>query len=148
MKYVRTLIVVVIGVCIIGYISYLAFSGPIYKTVWMGSKQFSVEVAHTDELRTFGLGGRTGLPANGGMLFIFDVPGDYGFWMKDMRIPIDMIWIDDVHHVTHTESNVLPSTYPTIFHSPKSSRYVLEVNAGEVGRLGVKVGDFITFSEI
>lgn len=55
----------------------------------------TVEVASTPRLRALGLGNRDALAADAGMLFAFDEPGTYGFWMKDMRFPIDMIWLRD-----------------------------------------------------
>src|SRR5882672_5260542 len=49
--------------------------------------------ADTDALRTLGLSGHSPLAADEGMLFIFPAPGEYGFWMKDMLFPLDLVWI-------------------------------------------------------
>ena len=53
-----------------------------------------LEVADTDASRTLGLSGRDSLDSGAGMLFTFDAPGIYPFWMKDMKFPLDMVWID------------------------------------------------------
>lgn len=54
--------------------------------VLVGGKSFSVEVVTSDALRARGLSGRESLGDGGGMYFVFDEPGDYGFWMKDMKL--------------------------------------------------------------
>src|SRR5438094_9545272 len=53
-----------------------------------------VEVARTDAEREKGLGGHAPLGQYDGMLFIFDQPAPYAFWMKGMTFPLDMLWID------------------------------------------------------
>src|SRR6185436_18462817 len=63
--------------------------------VRIGDNVFSVEIAETPETRAQGLGDRASIGANNGMLFLFDAPGNYGFWMKDMRFSIDIMWIKD-----------------------------------------------------
>lgn len=78
-----------------------------------------------------GLGGRTNIPANYGMLFVFPKDGNYGFWMKDMLAPIDIIWLSDSGTILGIEDSVAPSTYPSVFYPPHPVRYVLETRAGE-----------------
>jgi len=96
---------------------------------------FSFEVADTTAEREQGLSGRESVPQDG-MLFIFPEKGNYGFWMKDMLIPIDMIWIADDGTVVDVDRNVLPETYPKAFHPSEPVRYVLETEAGDADRRG------------
>src|ERR1035437_11182288 len=81
------------------------------KTLVIGSKKISAEVANTPTARQKGLSGRACISQNEGMLFVFPQSGSYPFWMKDMKFPIDMIWISSAHRTVVVEENVLPSTY-------------------------------------
>jgi sulfite exporter TauE/SafE len=72
-----------------------------------------------------------------------------GMWMKDMLIPIDMIWIDSLGRVVHIEERVNPKTYPKVFQPEGvSAKYVLELPEGYVERNDVKEGDLMIWSKI
>ncbi len=114
----------------------------------LGGKVFTVEIADTAPLREKGLSGHLPLLENQGMLFVFDTSGDYGFWMKDMTFPIDIIWLDSDTHITHIESSVWPYSYPTVYHSSIPSRYVLELSAGQAESLNLKIGDSAKITSI
>jgi hypothetical protein len=111
--------------------------------VILGRQSLVVNVARTSEERAQGLSGIESLPDNEGLLFVFDSPGKYSFWMKDMNFPIDIVWIDEGMKVVHIENNISPDTYPTNFISSRDASYVLEVNSGVVERAGVSVGDSV-----
>jgi len=64
------------------------------------------------------------------MLFVFENPGIHGIWMKDMKFPIDIIWLDKDMSVISKELNVSPDTYPQVFYPSREAYYVLEVKAG------------------
>ncbi len=81
------------------------------------------------------------------MLFKFDTPGIYGIWMKDMRFPIDIIWLDKNKKIVNLKRNVDPSTYPLVYYPPKESLYILEVRAGLIGDKDLKLGDEILFGK-
>lgn len=66
------------------------------------------------------------------MLFEFKEVGQYGFWMKDMKYPIDIIWIDENLHEVFRASSVPADSYPKVFSSPVPAKYVLETNLGEI----------------
>ncbi|MEK7109131.1 MAG: DUF192 domain-containing protein [Patescibacteria group bacterium] len=103
----------------------------VVQTITVGTAVFKVEVADTEGSRELGLGGRQTLPQGQGMLFIFDKPGAWGFWMKDTKFPLDILWARQDGTVTTIARNVAPSTYPKVFY-PKApdAKYVLEVSAG------------------
>lgn len=103
-----------------------------------------IEIVDTLEARTQGLSGRTEVPAGYGMLFVFDSADRYGFWMKEMLVPIDIIWIKDTGEVVGIDANVAPETFPIVFYAPLPVRYVLEVGAGEAERNGISLGSIIT----
>lgn len=95
---------------------------------WAG-KKFAIERADTEQAREKGLGGRESLCSSCAMLFVFPRSGNYGFWMKDMKFPLDIIWI---YHgmVVHIERNIHPDS-KEVFLPKKTADQVLEVNAGE-----------------
>ncbi len=92
---------------------------------------FNIEVADTPKEREMGLSGRSkeNFKQDDVLLFVFDTPGDYGFWMKDMLFPIDIVWFDESMNIVHVEQNVLPESYPKIFHSPTPALFVAEFSA-------------------
>jgi uncharacterized membrane protein (UPF0127 family) len=91
-----------------------------------------------------GLSGRAGLKPDKGMVFVFPIESKQCFWMKDMRFPLDMVWLDDSKAILKIESNVTPDTYPDSFCSP-NTRYVLEFNAGFAREYGLKLGQTLQF---
>ncbi|OIO49257.1 MAG: hypothetical protein AUJ39_01400 [Parcubacteria group bacterium CG1_02_42_13] len=111
----------------------------VFEVILKGEK-FMVEAADTPAERMQGLSGRSGLSVNEGMLFTFDKPDAHGFWMKDMKFPIDIIWISN-NEVIYVSSNLNPDSYPTIFSPPEPVSQVLEVKAGTILRLNVVEGD-------
>ncbi|MDB5259305.1 MAG: hypothetical protein JWO73_513 [Candidatus Taylorbacteria bacterium] len=112
----------------------------------------SVLIADTQALKELGLGRRDSLDQRTGMLFIFDQPGRHGFWMKDMRFPIDIVWLDENLIVTHVEENISPATYDSakpsaskIFDPEQKSSFVLEVSAGIARKNNYTEGNSLGF---
>lgn len=114
-------------------------------TVRVGSHLLAAENAKTDIQREKGLGGRDCIGTNQAMLFTFDKPGIYPFWMKDMKFAIDMVWISPNHKVVTVKSNVEPSTYPENFKNSAPAQYVLEIRAGQAEKLGIQQGTEVSF---
>lgn len=108
----------------------------------LGSAVFQVEVAQTQEERSRGLSGRAGMKDNQGMLFVFDQAAFQNFWMKDMKFPIDIIWMDGGFQVVDITRNLSPQTYPKTFTSLSPAKYVLEINAGLSEKNNILLGDF------
>ena len=79
-----------------------------------------------------GLQGRQGLGSNRGMLFFFAADDRYRFWMKDMKFPIDIIWLDRQDRIVAIGENVPPCVADPcpVYGPPANARYVLEVSAG------------------
>ncbi len=105
--------------------------------ITVGERAFTVEIADTDLTRQQGLSGREVLPANWGMLFIFDRPGYYAFWMPKMKFNLDIVWID-ADKVVGVAEGFASSPY-TLSTPPQQVSRVLEVTAGS----GIKVGDIV-----
>ncbi len=114
---------------------------PAGPSVEVGGTVFSVEIADTPELRHLGLGERDGLPDDHAMLFRFDMPGNYGFWMKGMRFPLDIAWIRE-GRIVHIERNV-PADSRETMHPGSEATMALEANAGTLD--GTDIGGEILF---
>ena len=104
--------------------------------------KLKVEVADSQEKRKKGLGGRDNLASASGMLFTFQKTGYYNFWMKGMKIPIDIIWIKEAQ-VVDIHKNVSPEDQ-SIFTPKVGVDSVLEVNGGFSDNYGIMIGDSIT----
>jgi uncharacterized membrane protein (UPF0127 family) len=106
---------------------------------------WNVEIASNENDRAQGLSNRKTLYNNRGMLFVFDKMTFQSFWMKDMLIPIDIIFFDSNWRIVLIESNVESNTFPKTFGSSVKSQYILEVNALEAAAYGLQVGDQAIF---
>lgn len=115
------------------------------KTVRIGNNSIKVEAAKTDAQLEKGLGGRSCIGKDEGMLFVFNKPGYYPFWMKDMKFPIDMVWVGASHKVVTVKPDVLPDTYPQTFVDSAPAQYVLEIGQGRAAALGISDGSALNF---
>jgi uncharacterized membrane protein (UPF0127 family) len=124
-KFLLTLLILIILGAFAGwyYLTHAMHAGAHYSLS-------TIEIADTTAKRVEGLSGRDPIPDDYGMLFIFPSDKPQTFWMKDMKEPIDMIWIADDGSIAGITANVAPSTYPETFPSPEPVRYVLETRAG------------------
>jgi hypothetical protein len=127
--------------------------GNFIKQITVGNKPISVEIADTDSKRQKGLGQRDSLGQDQGMLFVFDQKDVApSFWMKDMRFPLDIIWIDD-NLIVKIDKNIPNPSSGTqdnqlTFYSPNQLiDYVLEVNSGFADKNTIKIGDAIDISK-
>jgi len=105
-----------------------------------GDMRIPVSIADTDETRQEGLSGTPSLLAGTGKLFIFDSPGTYAFWMKDMQYPIDIVWIDESWKIVDISRALSPESYPTTFYTQQPIKYVLEINAYEANGDNFAIG--------
>ena len=106
------------------------------------------DVAATDEQKTKGLAVKNSLAENEAMLFIFDNEAQHPFWMKNMKFPIDIIWIGSDKRVVHIEHNLQPCSSELLCPTYKpvaDSLYVLETVAGFAERYGISKGTPVDF---
>ncbi len=122
-----------------------SFHGPV---AIVGGTLVRLAIADTPAERELGLGGRTALAPDEGMLFVFPQDGRYSFWMKDMHFAIDIVWIAADGTVIFVAPSVSPDTYPHAFTPPTAARYVLELPAGFMEAHGVMRGASITLSRL
>lgn len=120
--------------------------------VRVGGLEYPVELAVESEDRIRGLSGRASLDAETGMLFVFEQPDRFRFWMKEMQFSLDIVWISSECRVVDVSENVPfpdPSTPTNELprYSPESlAQYVLEINGGEAVERGLGIGDNVEFA--
>ncbi|GEM_PF-714126 len=121
---------------------------PSLYQIRVGNTDIPVEVAETPAEKEKGLSLRESLPQSQGLLFLFDAPLQYQFWMKEMKFPIDIIWIGADKRVMDITENLDPATYPKTFNPSQPAQYVLEVNTFFAQMHGIKIGDNVDLSSI
>lgn len=104
-----------------------------------GSARFTVEVADDASERAVGLMHRETMAASAGMLFVYQRPQRVSFWMRNTLIPLDMIFLDETGTVTRIHENAKPLD-ETGIPGGDGVQFVLEINGGLAGRLGISVG--------
>ncbi len=125
----------------------------------VGGATLNLILATTTADEERGLGGRDSLPSDAAMLFVFPKDDRYGFWMKDMRFPLDILWLSasseggpssggQVLKVITVVSDIATSTYPNVFYPSAPARYVLETNAGFAASHGVSAGTVVRLQNI
>jgi uncharacterized membrane protein (UPF0127 family) len=107
-----------------------------------GSHSFQVWIAADDRSRTRGLMNVRALPADHGMLFLFEGPRFLSFWMKDTYLSLDLIFIDADGVVVNVARNARAHSLEPIA-STAPAKGVLEILAGSADRLGLQPGDRI-----
>lgn len=105
----------------------------------------SLEIVDDDKSRALGLSGREYLASGSGMLFVFDSPDRQCFWMKDMKFPLDIVWLNSDKQVVYLQENVSPDSYPHNFCSDDLAQYVIELNAGQAREFGITLGQTLEF---
>ncbi|TZF82450.1 DUF192 domain-containing protein [Cognatilysobacter lacus] len=111
--------------------------------VELSGKRYSVEIAADDASRERGLMFREEMAADHGMLFLHDREEPLAYWMKNTKIPLDILYFDTGRHLVAQRRDVPPCTlgdqcppYP----SDAPARYVLELNAGQAEQLKLAKG--------
>ena len=115
--------------------------------VELAGTRYQVEVAQDDASRARGLMFRDHMDADRGMLFIHDREEPQAYWMKNTRIPLDILYFDNARKLVAQQRDVPPCSagdacppYP----SNAPARYVLELNAGEAAKLKLENGAELT----
>jgi len=107
------------------------------------------EVADTPEKLLFGLAFQEALPPDGGMIYIFEATGPHRVTTKAYRFPIDMMWVDESHHIVSIAENVAPCRQESCaWHgsTPEAVRYLIQTEAGFVKRKGIAIGEELKFT--
>lgn len=149
MKKAFLILAVLFVIAAIGIIGFVLFSkNPI---IVIGNHTFKLYIAKTAKDQQIGLSKYDKIPQDFGMIFIFEKPGYQSFWMKDMKFPIDIIFIKDNRIVTIYQDISPPKSQNEnlLIYQPKSeANKVLEINAGLSQKYNFKEGDSINLKNI
>ena len=108
------------------------------------AQKIDVEVARSEYEHAKGLMDRTSLPHHQGMLFVFDEMSPRSFWMRNTRISLDIIYVDDKKKVVSIQKNAVPMSDESL-PSTGPAQYVVEVNAGFTDLYKIQPGDSLSF---
>ena len=120
------------------------FNTPL-RALSVGSVVIEVAIADNQQTRRMGLSNLSSLSLKQGLFFVFPVNSTPGIWMKDMKFPIDIIWMNEKLQVVDIHRDISPDTYPTSFHPKVPAKFALEVNAGFSLKYDVKIGEVCFF---
>ncbi|MGO1070013.1 DUF192 domain-containing protein [Lysobacter sp. CA199] len=116
--------------------------------VEIGGQRYQVEVAKTLESRQRGMMFRDEMAADHGMVFVHETEAPQAYWMKNTRIPLDILYFDTQRRLVTQQRDVPPCSagdncppYP----SEAPAKYVLELNAGQAAKLKLENGDELRF---
>ena len=105
--------------------------------------EFRVEVVESRDALRKGLSGRQSLPRGTGLFFVFGYGGPKSMWMKDMRFPLDIVWLDELYRIVHISYDNKPcgseGECPSI-PSYVPAAYAIELNAGDADVLRLYKG--------
>lgn len=101
---------------------------------------FTVELAVTAEQQRIGMMHRPHVPANTGMMFVFQDMAERSFWMKDTPSPLDILFIDDKGIIVSIHPDAVPNSLDHI-HSNAPVQAGLEIGGGQAAALGIDIGD-------
>ncbi|MDK2899329.1 MAG: uncharacterized protein PWQ10_516 [Patescibacteria group bacterium] len=143
-------ILIISGILIAVFLSFFFIFLPIITkpkvSLWLGDSLFSADVVIDETGRNKGLSGVTKVDPNAALLMVFPHESKWGIWMKDMKIPIDIVWLDKNKKVIYIEKNVSPSVSDSEIFEPKSlAKYVIEIPAGMVDKSAIRVGRVAIF---
>lgn len=113
----------------------------------LGDGIFKTELALNDAQRAKGLSNRSSLGANEAMLLVFPSNDKWKITVKDMKFPIDIVWLDQFKRVVYIVKHASSETSPTDTFEPKSdAKYVVELTAGTVDSRAINIGRIATFN--
>ena len=116
-------------------------------TVELKGERFRIEIADDAEEQARGLMFRDRMDPDAGMLFVYNDSARRTFWMRNCRIPLDILYFDENAKLVGEALGVPPcnaSQCPTYDGGGAAARYILELNAGVAKRLGISRGDSLT----
>ena len=116
--------------------------------VELAGQRYQVEIAADEASRNRGLMFRDAMASDRGMLFIHDETAQQAYWMKNTRIALDILYFDQQRRLVSQQRDVPPCTAGDAcpaYHSSRPARYVLELNAGQAYKLGLRDGAELRF---
>lgn len=156
MKMILVLLVLLVGVVAAvmfsqDYLKEGAFPFAKKPIATINNQKFELLVAKSAKEKEVGLSEKTSLPENTGMLFVFDNPDYYAFWMKKMKFAVDILYINKNRIVTMYQNVQPPKSeeeIPPIIKPDEPANMVLEINAGLSEKYKFKKGDEVKIENL
>jgi uncharacterized protein len=124
---------------------------PVSATAEMKGETFELEIAQTREQQSLGLMFRSALPDNRGMLFPFSSPRRTSFWMKNVPVALDMVFLRSGKVVAIAPSAPPCATEPCPTYGPTDNQLVdqvIELRSGRAAEIGLQTGDTVTVTAL
>ncbi len=123
---------------------------PVTATAEMKGETFELEVTETPQERSLGLMYRSALPDNRGMLFAFDPPRQTSFWMKDVPVPLDMVFLRNGVVIAIASSAPPCPALPCPTYGPSGELIdqVIELRGDRAAEIGLQPGDTVTIQPL
>jgi uncharacterized membrane protein (UPF0127 family) len=115
-------------------------------SLYLGDGVFKAKVDYTQADREKGFGGASTIAATDGLILAFPSDSKWQIWMKDMQVPIDIVWLDSNEKVVYIVENAPPDGGESTVYTPTAdARYVVEFAAGTVQSKSIKTGQSAVF---
>ena len=141
---------IIVGLVVLFAVCVALFIAPYFKPtteVRLGNGVYHLWIADNETERIKGLSGVEQLQQHGGLLMDFQTDNTWGIWMKDMKIPLDIIWLSKDKEVLHIEKDVDPNLgVSKVFMPVQPTRYVIELPAGTVEKDEIERGMSASFN--
>ena len=143
-------LILALSATLIAFIYFGISKKPELRQIYINNTALKVEVAETPKSHMKGLMFRKSLPQDQGMLFIFEDSRKHSFWMKNTKIPLDMLWINSDSKIVHIQHSAPPCQENpcVLYSSTEPANYVLELNGGWAIEHSVTVGDSVDLSSL
>ncbi len=108
-----------------------------------GRTTVTAELARTPQEKGRGLSNRPGLAEGNGMAFVYEAPQTIGIWMKDMRFPLDILWVREgrIVKIERAAPPLRPGDPERVYSA--IGDLVLELPSGFTDRMGIRLGDSV-----
>jgi hypothetical protein len=116
----------------------------------IGDVELQLELATSPEERAHGLMYRDSLGEKNGMLFVFEEKGYHAIWMKNVKFPLDILWLDEGLRVVYIIRDVPPcKSEPCPIYLPRiDAKYVMELPANSTIKHGIEIGDELSLETV
>ncbi len=142
----RLFVILICSIAAVMILTSCSFSQDSVRVCFQNSTCINAEVVDEPKEMQKGLMGRTMLPDDRGMLFVFPDSDMHGIWMKNMAIPIDILWLDEDKAIIHIVQDARPCIEDpcTAYYPQEPARYVIEVQSGFADRKDVEIGQKVS----
>jgi uncharacterized membrane protein (UPF0127 family) len=119
------------------------------EIVNLGDGTFGARIAKTESDREQGLSGVASLTSNKALLMVFPYSAQWQIWMKDMKIPLDIVWLNQDKKVIYIVKDALPKDSTNVIFTPTAdAEYVIELPAGSVKNHSISLGEEASFYNV